>query len=940
MANYYKHDRTTTTSAHRLWVNPVIESMDGGRCVVGVRSMCHANSNEQGWVATYVHDWQESWPDDWTRIGSNFTAPPGGRDCVMTYVKSTVTRRYDGDRYVMYHMQYQRDGTVETATKTLRIPRIPYEAPRAPKDPYALYESDTSVLVAWTRDSDGANERQHWQNVVIYRSTDGGGYARVATLGGGASSWRDVTVGAGHVYAYIVASSNSRGETRASTGGDLMVTTTPASPRRIAIEPGGNGYKLFVYFDNSNRARVDAIDSIEVYQQVDGGTWEHASSSTPSSRFVDGYVEPSSPTGENHRYRWYAVSSATTPVRHGVPVGGRKTLVSKRLYTDTYRTRPAGPASLAAARESDTRMNLTWALGPNAANTYGGISIQRSDDGGDYADLASVSATATAWSDTTVGAGHVYRYRIAAYNEAGASDWVASGDISTAPSAPTLVTTQTVSRDTVSVDATGTLGSVTGYELQHRVGADGAWGDARRATSLPVDMPAADGANYYRVRAYRNDLVSGWATSGPVYTLLAPLAPTIIDMRGVYAVGGSCGVKWRLNHPDGSAQTAAQVEVTTPDGRVDVRTSEGAAQAYPVTGLVEGTYLVRVRTHGAYQGYGEWSGYAAFSAHRAPAVAVTSPTEGGTVSTVPLRFEWAVTDPTGVMAQSVTVFTGAGKVVAQAEVEPGARSYDLYPPSSMPANGARYRFEVSVTGGSTLASSASAAFSFQCSTPSAPVASVTIDSGLSCHVCVGPGATEGAVATESISVERVMSDGSSSVIADGMVGSQEAIDKLPPLNTRFTYEVVAHAASGAEARTMIATVVDSGGMEAFNFGPHASTCLRLGLNTSARDRVGHNGETFHFATGRDAAALPTFYPERTMESTGSRSYLITDVDQYRQVRDVARAPSNSVCWFRDFWGGCHRVRAGWELGYSSDKWSQWDVSVDLTEVEWEEPLNG
>lgn len=139
---------------------------------------------------------------------------------------------------------------------------------------------------------------------------------------------------------------------------------------------------------------------------------------------------------------------------------------------------------------------------------------------------------------------------------------------------------------------------------------------------------------------------------------------------------------------------------------------------------------------------------------------------------------------------------------------------------------------------------------------------------------------------------------------------------------------------------MIATVVDSGGMEAFNFGPHASTCLRLGLNTSARDRVGHNGETFHFATGRDAAALPTFYPERTMESTGSRSYLITDVDQYRQVRDVARAPSNSVCWFRDFWGGCHRVRAGWELGYSSDKWSQWDVSVDLTEVEWEEPLNG
>lgn len=940
MTDYYNHDSTTTTSEHRIWVDAVIEASDSDKCTVGVYSMCHANSNEQGWVATYVHDWQESWPNDWTRIGSNFTAPPGGSDCTMTYTKSTQPRRYDGDRYVMYHVQYQRNGTIDTATKTLRIPRIPYEAPRAPKDPYALYESDTSVLVAWTRDSDGANEKQYWQNVIIYRSTDGGGYSRVATVDGSASSWRDYTVSAGHVYAYMVASANSRGETRANTGSDLLVTTTPAPPTRITIEPDGNGYKLFVYFDNSNRARIDAIDNIEVYQQVDGGTWEHASSASPDSRFVDGYIEPSSSTSENHRYRWYAVTSATTPVQHDVPVGGSKTLVSERLYTDYYRTKPTAPTSLLASRESDTRMNLSWALGSNAANTYGGISIQRSDDVGDYVDVASVAATATAWSDTTVSAGHTYKYRIAAYNEAGASDWVASGDLSTAPSAPTLVTTQTISQVTVSVDATGTLGSVTGYELQHRVGTDGTWGDTKKATTLPVDMPAADGANYYRVRAYRNDLVSDWATSAPVYTLLSPLAPTIIDMRNVYAVGGSCSVKWRLNHPDGSAQASAQVEVTTPDGKATVATVDGTAQAYQITGLAEGTYHVRVRTHGAYKDYGEWSGFATFSAHSAPVVAVTTPASGGTVSTVPLRFEWSVTDPTGDMAQSVTVTTEAGKAVAQAEVEPGVRSYDLYPPSGMPANGSKYVFEVTVTGGSTLSSSASVPFVFQCTSPAAPVASVTIDSGLSCHVYVRPGTTEGAVATESISIERVMSDGSASVIADGMVGSQEAIDKLPPLNTRFTYEVVAHAATGAEARTMVSTVVDSGGMEAFNFGPYASTCLRLGFNASASDKIEHNGETFHFATGRDAAAFPTFYPEWTMESTGSRSYLIVDVDQYRQVRDVARTPSNSVCWFRDYWGGCHRVKASWSLGYSSEKWSQWDVSVDITEVEWEEPLNG
>ncbi len=940
MPNYYNHDNTVSTSEHRLWVNPVIESTGADSCTVGVYSMCHANQNEQGWVATYVHDWQESWPDDWTRIGSNYTAPPGGRDCTMTYTKNTQPRRYDGDRYVMYHMQYQRGSSIETATKTLRIPRIPYEAPRAPRDPYALYQSDTSILVAWTRDSDGANEKQYWENVNVYRSTDGSAYVRVTTLGGGATSWVDTNVSAGHVYAYMVASSNSRGETRASTGSDLMVVTTPMRPKSIGVEPDGNGYNLFVYFDNSNRARVDAIDNIEVYQQVDGGTWAHASSVSPDSRFVDGYVEPNVSTSENHRYRWYAIASSTTPVQHDVPAGGKKTLVSERLYSGYYRTKPSEPTSFSVEYASDSRANLAWALGDNASNTYGGISIQRSTDGGDYVDVASVAATATAWSDTTIGAGHAYKYRIAAYNEAGASDWVTSGDLATAPSAPTLVTTQTISQDTVSVDATGTMGAVTGYELQHRVGAGGTWGDTKRATSLPVDMPAGDGANYYRVRAYRNSLVSDWTTSSPVYTLLAPLAPTIIDMRNVYAIGSSCSVKWRLNHPDGSAQTSAQVEVTDPSGSATVATSSGAAQTYQISGLAEGVYHVRVRTHGAYSEYGEWSGYATFSVHGAPVVSVTTPAAGGTVDSVPLHFEWAVDDATGVMAQSVSVSDDAGKAIASVEVEPGVRSYDLYPPSGMPANGSKYVFRVSVTGGSTLTASASVPFVFQCVSPAAPVATVVVDGLLSCHIRVSPGATEGAADTVSISVERVMSDGSSSVVADGMVGSQEAIDKLPPLNTRFTYEVVAHAATGAETRTMVDTVVDSGGMEAFNFGPYASACIRLGYNTEATDKVQHNGETFHFAMGRDAAALPTFYPEWTMESSVSRSYLLTDVDEYRAVRDVARDPSNSVCWFRDYWGGCHRVKVGWDLGYSAGKWSQWEVSVDMTEVEWEEPING
>jgi hypothetical protein len=629
-------------------------------------------------------------------------------------------------------------------------------------------------------------------------------------------------------------------------------------------------------------------------------------------------------------------------VTGGYGNGTSSASVSIDIPARPYST-PRPPRNLKAAYARDTSQKLTWDAdytGSDDAYPWSGIVVARSVDGGGYSDMASLGWDATNYTDSSTSAGHSYAYQVRSYNPAG-SAIAQSGTVYTTPTPPTKVSATAMSATTVSVGASGQSAYVDGYEVQHRAGASGTWGETKRQATLPVAMPSVAGDNWYRVRAYKGSLYSAYAMATSAITTIAqPLAPSV-SAPTVAATGTSAAVTWTPNHPDHSDVKASQVEVTRPDGTTSTVSVTGTATATTVASLARGTYRLRVRTKGLWAesngGWGEWSAYSVLGVYDLPAVSLSSP--AATVDKMPVSVAWSASDSTGVTRQVVTISDSSGSVLLSRAVPVGATSLSVTSDQFTPQNGSTYTVAVTVTGGSSLSRSASRAFKVSWAQPNAPVASVTVDPSLFAIVRVGEGTGSGARA-ESFSVERVDPDGGSTFLGEGLLDGQALIDYLAPLNVDYSYRVTAHASSGTATSVLAHAHVESFGDEAYNFGANASACVRLGFDASVSQAVQHGGETFHFALGPDTPSLPTFYPDGTTDITGQRSYVAWGGDAYRRISGIVRDQSAGTCWLRDFYGGVHRVCAKFTLGYSAGTYDQFSVSVDVTETVWEEPVRG
>jgi subtilase family serine protease len=81
---------------------------------------------------------------------------------------------------------------------------------------------------------------------------------------------------------------------------------------------------------------------------------------------------------------------------------------------------PAAPTNLTAAAANNHQVNLSW---QESLTIQTGFIIQRSTNNHNWAQIATVGATATTYQDTTVAGNKTYYYRVCAYNAAGNSGW-------------------------------------------------------------------------------------------------------------------------------------------------------------------------------------------------------------------------------------------------------------------------------------------------------------------------------------------------------------------------------------------------------------------------------------------------------------------------------------------------------------------------------------
>lgn len=643
--------------------------------------------------------------------------------------------------------------------------------------------------------------------------------------------------------------------------------------------------------------------------------------------------------------------------------------------------KPYPPKNPAVSRVSDTQAKVTWEGNwDNASGRYWHkVYVERSTDGGGYSQIAALNWDVTNYFDNGVSANHAYTYRLRAANTK-YSDYVTAGTVYNTPAAPKSVTASLVSAGTVRVDADASnVNTATSYAIERSVNG-GEWTAVTEVASFPYDDTGAAGMVSYRVRSLRGSLASTWAVSEQIAAITPPLAPTIGELSSAYPIPSTVTVSWVRNHSDGSEQTAAQVEVTAPDGTASV--IEAGARGYvEVECSEEGEYRVRVRTKGIHADWGAWSSQSAFRAATAPVAHFTNPAaDGDLVEAVPFTASWEVTSASGVSMQEFVVLDASGEAVYRQKLDGSARSFALSMDTFMPKNGSGYTFELDVTNGYSLTATTRRTVTVDYAEPAAPHVTVDYDmSDLSVHVMVDKGAeawkvederlvspeywdgsdddvpvnagfrkssVDGAVGigevmeTVRLSVSRLTPDGVSELLASDLETGTFIIDRLPPLNVDYKYIVTAYSAVGTATVVEVPAYVDSGGAEAYNFGTDASTAVLLELDADVSSSSTADGEWFEFALGPSTAALPTFYADGGLDVSGRQSYIVTTPGEYRAIDAIRRSPRNAVCWYRDYWGGRHRVKADWTLGYAASSYHVWNVGVSLTEAVWEVPSNG
>lgn len=654
---------------------------------------------------------------------------------------------------------------------------------------------------------------------------------------------------------------------------------------------------------------------VNVYRRADGGSYTRIGQ---VSWDKTGYTDTTTAAG--HRYE-YMVRSYNQTGESGNAVCG------------TVYTTPTAPESASVIRVSDTSQTVSWVRGVNADNCWTGVSVERQTDGGDWVSVYNGDTGGTSWSDTSTTAGHAYAYRVRGKNPAGTSSAVTAGTVYTTPSAPTGVTASAASATTATIDATGKPKHVDSYEIQRKTNGD--WVSLTTTTSLPATVSTAAGSNTFRVRAKKGELLSEWSESNSITTVARPLAPTITGLSSRYLVGATAAFGWVPNHPDGSEQTQAQVEVTVPTGTVSTATVSGATTSHSIAHLVAGTYKVRVRTHGLYDGWGDWSDYAQFTAYNAPTASITSPaTEGATVDRLPLSVAWNASDSTGIQSQLLELLSDSGAVLYSTKPASTSRTASIGTKDYQLANNTSYQLRLTVTAGSSFSVTATRTFKTGWKSPAAPILSWYHDDDLAAHVTVRFGTEDGAPATSYVSLTRVDEDGNETLLASSTEDNSVIVDRLPPLGTPFRYRATSHTDYGATGTNDVECVIDAEAL-AVNWGDDAGNCEVFTRNLRESRSISYDAEVMFFADGGETGGLPVAYPLDNLTQSGTFSFATLTREEFEAARRIVRQP---VVWLRYRWGQVFRAYATLSASEKNKEVYEW--SLKFQRVAWREPTRG
>lgn len=635
----------------------------------------------------------------------------------------------------------------------------------------------------------------------------------------------------------------------------------------------------------------------------------------------------------------------TVQIYGGYKNGTSKAIVGNITIPARSYSTPRPPKSVSLSRSSDSAQKVAWVVDYDdsyGAQPWTGVYVDRRVDDGEWATIATLGWEATNYTDGSTTQGHKYDYGVRSYNSAGASSRV-TGTLYTTPTAPASVSLVKTSETGLSLNASGGSAYLDGWEYQTQLDG-GAWSGSVLPASLPASFDVGGGTVRARVRKLKASggsssvtLRSAWATSSAITTTVPPSAPTVLLASALVTLGDGQTVSWSKNHPDGSGQSQAQVELTTPGGGVETIEVPGTASSCRIEASLlglAGSYQVRVRTRGLSKDWGAWSSLAVFEVAALPEVTFTSPGEDEVIRVLPMEVAWEASDASGISGQLLELLDVEGSVIASWRPVASVGSVSLSSNDCALENGKAYALRITVTNGYMLSAATVRPFSTSFDAPASPSATVVYDEAFGARVSVAYG-TGADVETAWVTVERVV-DGDSVALGGELLDGQGTIDRVPPLNTDYGYRITAHAESGATASTLVLARIDTASAVA-NFGRDGSFSVVLAALDSCSESVERAGDAYHFADGGERGGLPVFYGVDEIDASYSYTFREWDSEVVAAVRQASRA--YHVGWLRDPLGNVRHGRISWSLSARAGAPTVVDITCKLTETAWEEPGN-
>ena len=322
--------------------------------------------------------------------GATMMASPFGGTFSATMVNS-------GPAALLYEPGNGTTVTVTTAAggTTTFASSLP-AATRFSAHPIHSFEVDLS----WTDNSGGVD------GYAIERAPDGAGFAQVATVAAGATSYADTSTSPMTHYTYRVRTLDAAGNLAYSNTD--QATTPRGAPTGFFADPdftGDPSSGIELVWDASPLP----VASYQIQRSADGVIFtDLATVAADATRYVD------RPVGEGARYTYRLVSLATDGPSDAAVVSSAQPVWLR------------APTNLTAVEASPSQINLTWTNNSALATGY---RVMVSTDGIGFFPLANAADISGQFSVTTdaqgnpIAAGHTYYFRVLATSADDASQY-------------------------------------------------------------------------------------------------------------------------------------------------------------------------------------------------------------------------------------------------------------------------------------------------------------------------------------------------------------------------------------------------------------------------------------------------------------------------------------------------------------------------------------